>query len=193
MKIYLSAFIVLMGLMLGSCGRSPDSQFYVLSPIAPLQNQIKSYKHLKIGLNEIKGPAYLSKPQVIVHYSANEVKLEEYHRWVENLDKNVKQVIVANLSTLLPGAAFISMPWDIKFRPKYQLQIDISQFEVDVKGNSLFSADYTIYADKQVYTTGTLVYRQKVSQPKIENLVASMNENLNHFSRDLAKVLAKLQ
>lgn len=191
MKICLPTSILFAGFMLAACGRSPDSQFYVLNPIMPQQTQVKSYNHLQIGLNEIQGPAYLSKPQIIIHYSAHEVKLEEFHRWVANLDKNIQQVIEANLKTLLPGAAIVSAPWDFKFKPTYKLQIDILQFEVDFKGNSVLSVDYLIYFGDEMYKKGAFVYHQKVAQPTVANLVVSMNENLNRFTRDLAKELGR--
>lgn len=192
MKTCLLGCLVVIVLLLGACGRSPNSQFYVLNPIAPQQKQAKAYNYLSIGLRDIHGPAYLSKPEVMIHCSAQEVNLEQFHRWVENLDKNTKRVIKANLITLLPGAAFVSEPWDFKLKPSYQLQIDILQFEVDSQGNSVLSANYLIYADSQLKRKGTLVYRRKASNVTVANLVASMNANLNQFSRDLAKVFARL-
>jgi uncharacterized lipoprotein YmbA len=180
------------GLMLSACGRSPDSQFYVLNPITAHPMQMKNYRHLRIGINEIQGPTYFSKPQFIIHYSVQEVKLEEFHRWIGDLGKNVKQVIEVNLKTLLPGVALVSAPWDPKFNPAYQLGIDILRFEVDINGNSDLSVDYIVYNDKKLYKKGTFVYHKKVVLPKVENLVASMNENLNQFTRDLANVLASL-
>lgn len=181
-----------MVLMLSSCGRSPDSQFYVLNPIVPKQNKIKSYTHLRIGINEIRGPAYLSKPQLTIHCSAQEVKLEEFHRWVDNLARNTQNVISANLTTLLPGAAFVTSPWDTNFKPNYQLQIEILDFAVDLVGNSRLRVEYLIYSNGHLKRKGIFSYHRKISQPNIANLVASMNANLNQFTRDLAKVLAGL-
>lgn len=179
-------------LVLISCGRSPDSQFYVLNPISPQQKPVKKFQHLRIGINEIQSPAYMSKPQFIIHYSSHEVKLEEFHRWVENLDKNTKRVIAANLVTLLPGASIVVSPWDYKFKPDYRLQINISQFEVDITGNSIFRADYLIYSDDHLNKKGSVYYHQKISVVNVDNLVVSMNVNLNHFTEDLAKVFASL-
>ncbi|MBA3536286.1 MAG: membrane integrity-associated transporter subunit PqiC [Tatlockia sp.] len=193
MKIYLVGFVLSIILLLGSCGRSPDSQFYVLNPIAPQHEKIQSNTHLRIGINEIHGPAYLNKPQLTIHCSAQEVKLEEYHRWVENLSQNTQNVIEANLATLLPGAALVTAPWDINFKPRYQLQIDIIQFAVDFRGNSRLRAEYLIYSNEKVKMKGLLSYHLKISQPNVANMVASMNTNLNQMTRDLAKVLARLK
>jgi uncharacterized lipoprotein YmbA len=190
-KTYLLGFAVVAGSILSACGRSPDSQFYTLNPISHQQKPLKVCKRLSLGIHEIQGPSYLSKPEVMIQQFAQAVKLEEYHRWVDNLKNNTRTVIAANLTTLLPGAVFVSEPWDSKFKPKYQLQIDILQFVVDIQGNSQLAVDYLLYNDSQRKLNGTLVYHQKVPQAKVANLVASMNANLNQFTRDLAKVLAQ--
>ncbi len=191
MKHYLIGLVVI-GLMLSSCGRSPDSKFYVLNPIPSKQKKVKTYTHLKIGINDINGPAYMKKPQLTIFHSAQQVKLEEYHRWVENLGQNAQNVIKSNLSLLLPGAAFVSAPWDVNYKPKYLLQIDFLQFDVDVQGDSKLRAEYLVYSNKSLIKKGIFSYNRKATPPTVPNLVASMNMNLNQFTRDLAKVLASL-
>ncbi|MBA2709690.1 MAG: membrane integrity-associated transporter subunit PqiC [Tatlockia sp.] len=191
MKNYLVGVLVVV-LMLISCGRSPDSQFYVLNPIPPKYKKVKAYTHLKLGINDITGPAYMNKPQFTIHYSAQEVKLEEYHRWVENLGRNTQNVIKANLAVLLPGAAVVSAPWDTNYKPEYQLQIDILEFAVDMVGNSRLRAEYIIYCHDHVKTKGIFSYHRKTTPLPVANLVASMNTNLDQFTRDLAGVLSGL-
>ncbi len=185
-------FILFMSFILSSCGRSPDSEFYMLNPIPVQPKLAKSYRHLQIGVNEIQSPAYMSKPEFIIHCDSHHVKLEEYHRWVENLDRNTQRVIEANLSVLLPGAAIVNPDWDFKFKPTYQLQIDIAQFEVDIAGNSVFRANYYIYSGNKLIKKGTFCYHKKIQEVNVKNLVASMNANLNHFTQDLAKVFISL-
>ncbi|MBA2655960.1 MAG: membrane integrity-associated transporter subunit PqiC [Tatlockia sp.] len=191
MKIYHFGIMVIFGLAT-ACGRSPDSQFYILNPILPQQTHQKGYEHLRIGINKIHRPDYMDKPQLIIHLANQEVKLQEYHRWVESLAQNTQHVIEANLKALLPGAVLLSAPWDVKLKPDYQLQIDIQQFEVDINGASRLTADYLIYSDNHLNKKGSLVYFKRITPPSTINLVATMNANLTQFTRDLAKILIKL-
>ena len=178
--------------LLAACSRSPNSCFYVLSPISYKNRPLAYYNHLRIGIDEIHVPAYLSKPEFIIHSTSHQVQLDEFHRWVENLDKNTKRVLIANLTMLLPGAALSPSPWDIKYKPNYQLQVDITQFEVNTAGHSILRAEYLIFTSEKLAKQGILYYHQKVLDAKVDALVTSMNENLNQFSRDLAKIMSKL-
>ncbi|WP_242604582.1 PqiC family protein [Legionella fairfieldensis] len=184
--------LLVMGLISTGCGRSPDSQFYVLNPIPLSSKTIKHYNQLRIGIVSITSPDYTLKPQVIIHCNAHQVKLEEFHRWAESLDKNIQRVIEANLITLLPGAAIATKPWDLLFKPNYQLQLNISQFDVDIDGNSILRADYLIYSANHLKRKGTLYYHLHVPHATIAALVTSMNANLTHLTQDLAKVFASL-
>lgn len=192
MKINLLGIIVILGLILSSCGRSPESQFYVLNPLSSQPKKINTHSSLRIGINEIRAPAYMSRPEVIIQSADHEVKIEEFHRWIKDLTRNTQNVIEANLAILMPKAAFVTFPWDITFRPTYQLQVNILQFSVDTKGNSRLNVEYLIYSGNQLKANGTLRYCKKSVETEVPYLVASMNENLNQMTRDLAKVLSRL-
>ena len=182
--------IVVSLFFLTACGRSPDSQFYLLSPLPPQHHKVKSYKELRIGITQINSPAFTRKPEFIIHHSKNRVELDEFHRWAELLHNNIQEVIVANLMTLLPHALILNTPWDSKFNQSYQLRIDISQFEVDIYGHSVLRADYLIYNADGVSQKGTLYYHRKAPRTTVDALVASMNDNLNRLCVDIAKKLA---
>lgn len=189
--LFLIGIVLITELLLTSCARSPDATFYVLNPIPYHMNHSKKYQDLRIGINDVSIPAYMSKPEIIIHDSAHHVELKNFHQWAGALNSNIQRVIATNLATLLPGAAVATVPWDIKFKPNYQLQIDISQFEVDLSGDSVLRADYLIYAEDKLYKKGTLYYHLKIPQVTVESLVSSMNDNLTHFTKDLARILAR--
>ncbi|OCH98446.1 hypothetical protein A8135_12130 [Legionella jamestowniensis] len=170
-----------------ACSRSKDTQMYLLNPLPPMKTASKPYKHLQIGIDEINTPSYIEKPQLMIHCSPHQLKLEEYHQWAEALDKNITRVVETDLSTLLPGSIVESSPWNIKFKPNFHLQIDISQFEIDINGNSILRAEYLIYHEDALLKKGDAYYCVKVVPTTIEALVVSMNKNLTSLTRDIAK------
>jgi uncharacterized lipoprotein YmbA len=190
MKKLSVARIVFFILTLSACARSPETQFYVLNPIPFQSTKEKPYQNLRIGLREITIPAYMAKQQIIVHHSPHHVKLSEFHQWAGSIDKNIQRVVETNISTLLPGAVVQSFPWNIQFKPEYQLQIDISQFEVDIHGNSILRANYMVYVGDKIIKKVSINYHQHLSFICIDSLVESMNLNLNHLTRDIAKSLS---
>lgn len=187
MRLIKLILLLALGLNLGSCGRSKDAQFYMLNPVPPQAHPSNRYQHLLIGIDEIYTPAFAEKPQMLIYDSSNEVKMEEYHQWAEALDKNIKRVIETNLTTLLPGAIVERSPWDIKFKPNYNLQVTISEIKIDMNGNSSLRAEYLIYHHEQLIKKYDKYYHIKIPVVTVENLVRSMNTNLSHLTQDIAK------
>jgi uncharacterized lipoprotein YmbA len=153
----------------------------------PLPSQANSsYRHvgLKIGIEAIHTPSFTEKPQLMIYNSFNQVQLEEFHQWAESLDKNIKRVIKTNLNTLLPKIVVEDSPWRIDFNPDYTLQITISEFKIDVLGNSSLRADYTVSKEGQIIKKANNYI--KLPKVNVETLIKSMNTNLNHLSQDIA-------
>lgn len=191
MKTDKIVLILVLGLSLCACGRSKQAQFYMLNPLPQKHLFSNHLIHLKIGIDAINTPAFAEKPQLLIYDTSNQVQLEEFHQWAESLDKNIKQVIKTNLNMLLPGAIIEESPWNIKFKPDYTLQIDISEFKIDRLGNSSLRARYLVfYHGKQIKKYDTF-YHVKLSVVTVEALVNSMNRNLNQFTQFIAKTLSR--
>nr|WP_133132321.1 PqiC family protein [Legionella sp. PL877] len=163
---------------------------YVLAPIPPQKHSVSEYKNLRIGIDSVNIPAYIEKPQLMLHTTSHRLEPEEYHQWAEAVDKNIMRVVETDLSTLLPGSIVESSPWDSKFKPNYHLQIDISQFEMDICGSSKLRAEYLIYYKEALIKRGKVYYHSQVPKVTIEALVMSMNANLTRLTRSIAKVFS---
>ncbi|CEG56276.1 PqiC family protein [Legionella fallonii] len=187
MKKYEMGIILMVVFNLVACGRSKNPDYYILNPIPLSKTSTNIYHNLRIGIDKISVPAYIEKPQLIINYTPHRMQLEEDEQWIEGLDKNIARVIVTNLSTLLPGAIVNTSPWEIIFKPNYHLEINISQFTIDVSGNSVLRADYTIYQDEHLIGKHNFYTVQKIPVVNTENLVISMNSNLNHLTQDIAR------
>lgn len=175
-----------------SCGRSKDTTFYVLKPLSSLKKTAVYYPHLQIGIETMNYPAWLDKPQLMIHTKHNKVSLEEYHQWAESADKNIQQVVSTNLSMLLPNAIIKQAPFDVKFQPTWLLHISIDELSIDYQGNSLLRANYIIYHQEKLIKKQSVSYQLTITKPTIEQLVESINHHLNHLTSDMAKTFARL-
>ncbi len=119
----------------------------------------------------------------------NQIVLEEYHRWVESLDKNATRVIKTNLALLLPQAVIESDSWDSSFRPDVHLKITVSEFKIDNQGRSTLRATAYVLTNGRVLKKQFFTYQTHVSPVTIDNLVRSMSQNLNALTVDIARVL----
>lgn len=193
MKLFLNCFMILMvSLILGACGRSKQPEFYILSPIPPQKTTLHKPVLLKLGIYSIRTPAFTEKPQLLVYDSVNRVQIEEFHQWSEPLDKNIKRVIKTNLNTLLPGLVMEETPWNIEFNPDYHIELEIAEIRMDCNGNSSLRASYLISKGPSIHKYQRYYYI-KVPNVTMESLVASLNHNLNHLSKDIATTLRTLK
>lgn len=177
--------MVLLSLLIAGCS-SKEPQYYVLNPVyAPSAGQ--AYVNLRLGIDEVNIPEYLDKSPLIIFCTANQSSTLEHHEWGEELSGNVRRVIRTNLSTFLPGALIENAPWDIKFKPNYQLDVNITQFKVDTQGHSILAADYVIYLNNQALKKYRVSYSETITTINAQAMVVSMNNNLTRLTRDIAK------
>lgn len=102
MKRYLT--ILILSLALNGClgGTTPPSQFYTLTPT---QKQSVSDKHLSIGIERVRIPNALERPQILTGTSDSpEMTLSELNRWVEPLPSLIQRTLITDLSTALPNS-----------------------------------------------------------------------------------------
>lgn len=187
MKKYKIALILMAFINLAACGRSKNPDYYILNPLPLSKTSTNIYHNLRIGIDKISVPSYIEKPQLSINYTPHRMELKEDEQWAEGLDKNIARVMVTNLSTLLPGAIVNTSPWEIIFKPNYQLEINISQFTIDVSGHSVLRADYTIYQGEHLIGKHNFYAAQKIPLVNTENLVISMNGNLTRLTQDIAR------
>ncbi|MFW2534402.1 MULTISPECIES: PqiC family protein [unclassified Legionella] len=185
-----SNIILLTTLILCGCGKSKESQFYILTPLPPQKNH-HFYNHVQIGIDSVTIPDYIKKKQLMINQSPNHLNIEEFHQWAGSLDKNITLVLTTNLSTLIPGAIVQSAPLDTKFHPDYHLQVDISQFEIDIHGASILRAEYIIYRQEKLIHKGNAYYHIRIPVVTTEALVKSMNTNLTSLSIKIAHSFIK--
>lgn len=185
---------LLLALSLSHCGRSPKQNFFVLNPI---QNSAKKIKNqsLRIGLESINLPEYLQKPQIALRQVPNKIIFDEENRWAEQVDKNIARVIQTDLNHLLKHNTVAASPWPGGFNPSHRLHITISRFDVSTNGDSVLLANYQLLdnnGEKTLYSQ-SVNYRNKLNSLEPNQVVASMNRQLNRLSHQIARsIIAKL-
>lgn len=187
MRLAQAGLLFCIVLALLSCGRSKEVQFYLLNPLPPQKLEVKRYRHLRIGIEEISLPATVDKPQLMIHCTPSLLKLSENHQWAETLNKNITRLVKTNLRELLPGAVVESSPWNSRFRPNYYLQLDISQWEIATNGENALRAEYFIYKNDKMLKKAKVYFHSKIPVVTIESLIISMNDHMSCLTQHIAR------
>jgi len=200
-RIHAQAIAVSLGLAMlfqaGCAGRSETASFYILSPVAEPELQMKNISGdstVSIGISPVSLPKYLKKSQIVTRTGSNELHLAEFDRWAGKIEEDIGRVIAENLANLLVTDRVFSYPLMEAIALDYTIKMDISRFDGELGGEVELIVRWAIF-DRQ----GNIVYGVK-STHLIEpakgagyaDMVAAQSRTLASLSRQLAEAILKL-
>lgn len=175
------------------------SKFLVLTPItAPgpiVPVRSAAGKPLALGLGPITLPPYLDRPDVVMRTSRNTLEISPIDRWAEPLKENFRDVLAANLATLLGTERIVTFPWFANAKLGYAVRVDVEQFEVDANDGARLVAHWTINNPR---TGATVDSRETdVSEPMSSHdaqaVAAGLSTALGDLSRQIAEALRRMR
>ena len=185
-------FISIVASCLTGCGKTEPSSFYLLNPIHNSNHASATKKPLGVAIGPVKYPQHLRNPQIVTRKGKHQLEQNEFHRWAEPLDKNVKRVLAENLSNLIPGSNILFYPWKGYEKVNVQVKINVNDFAMKEDGKSLLRVSWSLHTPdhKMIGHVHKNVYRSRSKNISDYNAtVVAMNKNLNDFSRDLARAI----
>jgi uncharacterized protein len=183
-------FIVLLsGIMCGCIGgTSQKSVYYIFSASQKLTPVQSISADQGVGVGPIEIPEYLKRPQIVTREGENLLNINEFHRWGDSLETQIKDVLIENLSSLLNTPNVGAYPWKSSFTPKYQLYIDFRRFDGKTSESVILDAVWWISGtndDKQLLAKrSTLI--ESTEGEGYKPYVAAMNKALKKLSQEIA-------
>jgi len=177
-------------LLLGACASSPPVQFYALDSV-PSNIGIETGR-VNIGLGPISFPDYLKRPQIVTRAAGSEIKIAEFHRWAEPVERSFSRVLSSNLDDMLESAVVVVFPYNINYRIDIRVVGRVFRFDTDAAGLAVLDVQWGAGdgADKIIVEPQRSRYEAKTSDSQDYNaIVIALNETLNAFSRDVATAL----
>ncbi len=169
---------------------SPPPKFYTLSPTVPVTATANT-SNLAIVVGPISIPAVVDVPEIVVTRAANQVSLDEFHRWASPLRNNIAQVVTANLAVIL-GTSRVSpiLSLDADFR----VIIDVQTFESTPGDAATLSAVWLVRRIKDGKTeTGRTSVRESTAGQDYAALAGAHSRALNRLSQDVANAIRALE
>ena len=140
MKSIKFATILMLASLLGACGSTPQSDYYMLTADAaphPVGDGVS------LGVGPISIPDYLKTRKIVMNRDDHLLKLAEYDRWAEPLDAGVSRVMSVNLALLMNTNRVQLFPWRRDAIPEYAVRVAVIQFAA--QGNeALLVAEWAI-------------------------------------------------
>ena len=179
------------GLALAGCATSPATRFYVLTPVAlDAIEPAPVAGGSTIGVRSIALPDELDRPQIVTRTGPNTVHFAEFDRWSGSLRESARQLVAANLATLLPGDRVAVYPWTPGTPVDRQVIVEITRFDGEIGGRCVLGARWRVLGrwgpSASVYGESTL---SEPSGPDYAALVAAQSRLLGALSLEIARAM----
>ena len=176
----------------GCVGTTP-SRFYLLHADVALQPAPPSGSALVIGLQTVRIPHYLDRPQIVTRGPGNQIRLAEFDRWAEPLQENIQRVLARNLSTLLGAEAVLAYPWQGAPRFDGQLAVQLERFDSGPDAIVKLDAVWSLYSGdgRDVLAIGQARIAVPVPAEAIPDMVAAGNRAVAQLAQQLADAIGQ--
>lgn len=108
LRLFAVALCVLLpSLALTSCGSTPDSRFYVLTPT---EKPASGEPSMRVGLQPVVVLPSVDRPQMLMTVGEHQRQLWEFDRWAGPLPENMTRVLAMNLESHLGLTSVFMLP-----------------------------------------------------------------------------------
>jgi uncharacterized lipoprotein YmbA len=188
--------LTLFAILIGACSIGPNtkpSQYYVLEANIEQSNN-NLLNDLALGVGPISIPGYINRPQIVTKTDTPELKIEEYSRWAEPIDRMFSRALAENIQKLTNSQQIHSHPWSNATEFKYRLSAKVIKFENDMKGDALLVVHWGIIDtnNPSASISKHTVYKVSATDKEISGRVNALNETIAQFARDIVKTLEDL-
>lgn len=166
---------------------SPPAHYYLL-PAQPPPSAKFPEIHWNIGVEPIKLPRYLDRPQIVTVKDRGQVRLAEFHRWAEPVRDGFTRVLMAGLNARIPNGQVLSLP--ARHIPiDWAVAIQVTQFHVH-DGHCLLQAAWRLRQGQKAYK----IHREQIQVP-VSNahnypvVVTAMSRAIDQLADKIARHL----
>lgn len=195
--IFISCVICLILAGCISVQKSPEARFYLLHSLDENQSGQKfniDYEAI-IGLETVRIPEYLNRPQIVTQNKDQTVKFAQFDRWGEALDIALTRVISENLRILLSGANIEMHPWNPAIPLKYRVIIDVVQLNSQFGKDLFFSVQWSVIEvqNKKILIRKRSEFRQPIMPQTYSGLAKTLSSLCALLSAEIAEGIASLK
>ena len=125
--------------------------------------------------------------------SPNQVRLDEFNRWVSPLQNNIGRVVAENLVAMLGTPRVTLSPQLLAADVNYRVGIEVQTFESAPGQAATLDAVWTVARTKDGRSrTGRTTVREPAPQPGYDALAAAHSRAVARLSRDIADAVGAL-
>jgi uncharacterized lipoprotein YmbA len=144
----LTASLLVSSLVLTACATKKPTRYYNLQAISastviqPLPADLSS--SITMGINSVKLPSMLNRKGIVSEKTGAAVQVASHDIWAGRIKEDFTRVIAELMANNLGINDVVTEPWNTRFRPKYQLQLDVQHFSGQLGGDVRFKVNWVL-------------------------------------------------
>jgi uncharacterized lipoprotein YmbA len=173
-------------LFLAACGSVPKESFYTLSSAPPIETRAAMTAH--VDLTAL--PDAVDRTPMVIRTGANQVDIDDFHRWAEPLKYAIPRVVAANLAHELGGARVTSgrrAPEGVDHR----VSIDVTRFESSFSQGATLEASWTVKGKSGAPKVGRTLARVPAASADHSGVAAAHSRALEQLAREIAAATSR--
>jgi uncharacterized lipoprotein YmbA len=172
--------------LLAACSTKTPTRYYGLNALPGLSSTMSIPADTSLGIGPVKLPSMLKRKGIVTHKTGPALQVASHDIWAGRLKEDFTRVVAELMAQSLGINDVVTEPWDTRFRPQYQLQLDVKHFSGQIGGAVRFKVNWMLSGNygKDKLISGT---ENITLQTKAENYnayVSTLNELLAAFSEN---------
>jgi uncharacterized lipoprotein YmbA len=168
--------------LLGACGSSAPTQFYVLHSVAPAAG-VRAAPALPLRIAHVEVPSALDRPEIVRELDGNQLKVDDLSHWAAPLGQIMRTALVEDVIKRLPNGLIV--PAEAP-KPAAVIEISIEIVAIHETANSLsIEANWTQTRTSAANGGATTVQSASISVPMA-------NRSNGAYADSLSQALAQL-
>jgi uncharacterized protein len=181
------------GLALAACAQTQPTRFYTLSGLAERDEvPLAVPPDLAVGVGPVTLPPYLDRPQLVTRAGSNRMMLADFDSWAEPLQGLFARVLADNLAQSLATDDVLLLPQRRPMALNYQVEVDVTRFDVDTAGNANLDARWWVYDRRErLVQSGRSTITEPTEVGNYAAAAAALSRTLGAMSIEIAEAIAE--
>jgi hypothetical protein len=135
----------------------------------------------------------VDRPQIVVRLGPNQVRVDEFNRWVSPLPNGIARVVAENLVALLATPRVTVSPQTLGPDADYRAAIEVQRFDSAPGEAATLDAAWTVSRTRDGKSpAGRTTVREPTADASVDALATAHGRAVARLSRDIADAVRAL-
>jgi len=166
-----------------------DTRFYSLYSM-PTSTKADT-SQLRVGVGQLEIPRLLNRPQIVSRKNSTEIKMAEKHQWGGSYKEELLQTLTDNLAILLHTNNIQKYPWQMSFKPHFQVRIAIERFDGELGKSVTLKARWSLLKNNREILIKQTIINTPIQGNSYNDYVKAQSQTLISLSKKISQAITK--